>query len=217
MPSPKTPAGAASSSIYYSIGKVEAALKMKFPRVHPPSQSREIMITMLVATLNDATERGGQVGWGSPVRSEAEDVIRTPVWVEWVPGEGTDGNGMMTMTPGYEKMLDEVAKHLRKGKNLVVLGEKGWSDDYIRWTLMTRDKTYRKQNPAYRRKSRWNVQPPAKWRVFYVLGTDDIEDPYTMGRVARALKSGKRIIDISKIKPRDLTQVYQSAVDKRRR
>lgn len=206
---------AASKAINKTIGMVEDALKIEVPHADTPSERREIMITMLVATLTDATERGGSIGWGSSVKAKV--AIRQPVWVEFVQGRGADADGRMTMTAEYERMLDEVAKHLHKGKKLVVLGETGWSDDYVRWILMKRNRTYREQNPAYRRKNRWNVQPPAEWNVFYVLGMDDLEDSHTRGLVARALKAGKRIIDISKIKPSDLTDDCQSYLDKRRR
>ena len=136
---------------------------------------------------------------------------RPPVWVEWAPGVNVDDDGWVAMTPEFERTVDEVATHLRNGR-LVVWGGTGMRDEEIRRLILILDKAYRKQNPSFRG-TKWNVQPPASWEVFYVLGMDDLTDPHTMGRVSSAIKSGKRIIDITGSTPVDLTVAYQWFVD----
>ena len=164
------------------------------------------MLEREVADLRDASAKQENViGWGSPVILKRAK--KQPVWVEWVPGLRFDDDGWMTMTPEFERTVDEVAQRLRNGRR-VVWGPTGWSDDYIRWVILTLDKAYRKQNPSFRG-TKWNAQPPASWEVFYVLGMEDLEDPHTVRRAIKAMVAGKRIIDITGSAPVDLTDAYR--------
>lgn len=206
---------AASQAINLTISMVGDALDMEFPPGGTPTESREIMLSMLGREVADlrvaAAEQENVIGWGSPVILKRAK--KPPVRVVAVQGGYTkDDDGCVTMTPEFERMVDEVAKHLRNGR-LVVLGITGWRDKHIRRLILDLDKTYRKQNPSFRG-TRWNVQPPASWKVFYVLGMEDIEDPHTMRRVSKAMKAGKRIIDITGSAPVDLTDAYQWVMGK---
>ena len=209
---------AASKAINKTITIVEDALGIDVPRSSVPSISRATMVEMLKAGFR--TPLAGcwcsqYMGWGSQV-VRPNGANCSPEWVG-TPDAYIDGNyRWKAMTPEFEKMLDEVAEHLSKGR-LVDWGGKGWSDKSIRKTLIGLDKWYRKQNPSFK-KIRWDAQPPVDWEVFYVEGTSDINDSHTMGRVARVLRVGRRrIIDISGSVPVDLTDAYKSAVGKRRR
>lgn len=203
---------AASQAINKTISLVEEALKMKFPRVATPSESREIMI----AELRDATAKREDVredvtGWGSLVILKRAK--KQPVWVEWVSGGlNVDDDGWVTTTPEFERAVDEVAEHLRNGR-LVDWGGTGMRDEQIRRLILMLDKTYRKQNPSFRG-TKWDVQPPASWEVFYVLGMDDVEDLHTVERALKAMNTGKRIIDITGSAPVDLTDAYLWVVTK---
>lgn len=203
---------AASQAINKTISLVEEALKMKFPRVATPSESREIMI----AELRDATAKREDVreyvtGWGSLVILKRAK--KQPVWVEWVSGGlNVDDDGWVTTTPEFERAVDEVAEHLRNGR-LVDWGGTGMRDEQIRRLILMLDKTYRKQNPSFRG-TKWDVQPPASWEVFYVLGMDDVEDLHTVARALKAMNTGKRIIDITGSAPVDLTDAYLWVVTK---
>ena len=183
-----------------------ANLKVEFPSYATPSERREIVVSMLEREVSDlrdvAANQENVIGWGSQVILKRAK--KQPVWVEWVSGGlDVDDDGWVTTTPEFERTVDEVAQRLRNGRR-VVWGPTGWSDDYIRWVILTLDKACRKQNPSFRG-TKWNAQPPASWEVFYVLGMDDLEDPHTMGRVVKARKAGKRIIDITGSAPVDLT------------
>lgn len=210
---------AASKAINRTITIVEDALGINVPRSSVPSISRETMVEMLKAGFRTPLVGcwcNQFVGWGSPVKLKGTK--RSPVRVEFVPGFGKAGSGGAAITPElemseFERMVDEVAKRLRNGR-LVDWGGSGWSDDYIRFFIMTLNKIYREEIPSS--KNRWNVQSPSGWKVFYVLGRDDIEDTHTMGRIATAIKTGKRIIDITGSTPDDLTGYYKSAVNKRK-
>ena len=202
-------ATSASQAINKTISMVEAALKMKFPRVANPSESRQIMIDILARTVADlrdaAAEQENVIGWGSQVILKGPK--KPPVRVGMSGGIDVDDDGWITLTPEFEMTVDEVAKHLRNGR-LVVWDSTGWGDEEIRRIVLRLDKAYRKQNPSFRG-TRWDVQPPTSWAVFYVLGMYDFEDQHTMRRVSRAMKAGKRIIDITGSTPVDLTDAYQ--------
>ena len=225
---------ARSQAINLTISMVDDALKLEleleFPPYATPSDRRKIMVARLVAEFGDATAKIAMlertvadlrvaaakqedvIGWGSRVRLKRDK--KKPVWVEFVPGGfNKDDAGWITMTPEFERTVDEVAGHLRNGR-LVDWGGKGWRDEYIRRIMLQLNKAYRKQYPSFRRKDKWNVQPPTRWNVFYVLGMEDLEDPHTMRRVSKAMKAGKRIIDITGNAPVDLTDAYQWVVDK---
>ena len=165
-------------------------------------------IAMLERTVADlrvaaAAKQEDFIGWGSPVILKRAK--KQPARVEWVLGGLNVDN--WTMTPEFKRTVDEVAKHLHNGR-LVIWGSSGLRDEAMRLIILTLDKEYRKQNPSFRG-TKWNVQPPASWNVFYVLGMEDLEDPHTRGRVSKAIKSGKRIIDITGSAPVDLTDAYQ--------
>ena len=135
------------------------------------------------------------------------------MWVEWVSGGlNVDDDGWVTTTPEFERAVDEVAEHLRNGR-LVDWGGTGMRDEQIRRLILMLDKTYRKQNPSFRG-TKWDVQPPASWDVFYVLGMDDVEDLHTVARALKAMNTGKRIIDITGSAPVDLTDAYLWVVTK---
>ena len=204
---------------------------MEFPRDPTlPTVSRDNMVKGLVAEFGNATDKiamlertvadlrvaaaakqEGFIGWGSPVILKRAK--KRPAWVEYGSvGFNEDDDGWMTMTPEFERTVDEVAKYLRNGR-LVDWGGKGWRDEQIRRLILEFDKTYRKQNPSFRG-TRWNVHSPQGWEVFYVLGMDDFEDPHTRGRVSKAMKAGKRIIDITGSAPVDLTDACQWVMGK---
>ena len=200
---------------------------MKFPRGPRPKVSRKIMIARLAREVADlrgaAANQKNVIGWGSLVilkRAKKE-----PAWVKWVPGGfdvdprgfDVDDDGRITrvtridwsrMTTENERTVAEVAKHLSNGR-LVNWGGRGWKDEHIRRAILELNKEYRKQNPSFRRKNKWNVQPPTRWNVFYVLGMDDLNDPYTRARAYDAVRAGKRIIDITGSVPVDLTVAYR--------
>ena len=221
---------ARSQAINKTISLVEVALGMEFPSDPTPTVSREMMIEVLVAEFRGATAKIAMlertvadlrvavaakqeyfIGWGSPVILKRAK--KSPVWVKLVvDGIARDADGRITMTPEFEMTVDEVAKHLRNGR-LVDWGGEGLRDEQIRRAILIFDKEYSKRNPRFRR-PRWNVQPPTKWEVFYVLGMDDIEDPHTRGRVSKAMKAGKRIIDITGNAPVDLTGAYRWVMGK---
>ena len=207
----------ASQAINKTIRMVRevANLKVEFPSYATPSERREIVVSMLEREVSDlrdaAAKQENVIGWGSQVILKRAK--KQPVWVEWVPGLRFDDDGWMTMTPEFERTVDEVAGHLRNGR-LVDWGGKGWRDEYIRRIMLQLNKAYRKQYPSFRRKDKWNVQPPTRWNVFYVLGMEDLEDPHTMRRVSKAMKAGKRIIDITGSVPVDLTDAYQWVMSK---
>lgn len=210
----------ASSAINLTILMVEEALKMKFPRRDIPTESRQIMIDILARTVADlrdvAAKQEAVIGWGSQVILKRAK--KPPVWVECVPGIVADDDGFISLTPKFkwtpefEGSVDEVAKHLRNGR-LVVWGSTGLKDERIRGAILVFNKIYHKRNPSFRG-TRWDVQPPTSWKVFYVLGMDDIEDLRTPKGVSRALKAGKRIIDITGSAPVDLTDIYSWAAEK---
>ena len=224
---------AASQAINLTISMVGGALDMKFPPGEDPTESREIMIAVLGRTVADlrvaAAKQENVIGWGSLVILKRPK--KKPAWVKWVPGgfnvdpKGfeVDDDGRITritritrinwsrMTSENERTVAEVAKHLSNGR-LVNWGGRRWSDEHIRRAILELNKAYRKQNPSFRRKNKWNVQPPTRWNVFYVLGMDDVEDQYTRRRASEAMKAGKRIIDITGSAPVDLTDAYQWAI-----
>ena len=219
----------ASQAINLTINMVEEALKMKFRRGPIPTVSREIMIARLAREVADlrgaAANQENAIGWGSSVRLKRAK--KKPAWVKWVPGgfnvdpKGfeTDGDGRVTrvtrinwsrMTSENERTVAEVAKHLSNGR-LVNWGGRGWRDEHIRRAILELNKAYRKQNPSFR-SAKWKAQPPTTWRVFYVLGMDDVEDRITRRSASEAMKAGKRIIDITGSTPVDLTDAYQWAI-----
>ena len=205
---------AASQAINLTISMVGDALDMKFPPGETPTESREIMVSILgrtVADLRDAAAKQESViGWGSQVILKGAK--KPPARVEFVQGFKEDDDGWMTITSEFEMTVDEVATHLRNGRR-VVWGGTGWRDEQIRRIILDLDKTYRKQDPSFSG-TKWNAQPPTRWKVFYVLGMEDTEDPHTMRRVSKAMKAGKRIIDITGSAPVDLTDAYQWVMSK---
>lgn len=221
----------ASQAINLTIRMVEEALDMKFPRGPRPIVSREIMIARLAREVADlrgaAANQENVIGWGSTVILKRAK--KPPVRVKWVSGGfnvdprgfDMDADGRITqitrinwsrMTAGNERTVAEVAKRLSNGR-LVDWGGKGWKDEHIRRAILELNKAYRKQNPSFR-SAKWKAQPPATWRVFYVLGMDDVRDPHTRKRASEAIKNGKRIIDITGSAPLDLTDAYQWAIYK---
>ena len=223
----------ASKAINKTIRMVGEALNLKpeFPTGARPRVRRRIMVARLVAEFGDATDKIATlertiaelrdatakqeyvIGWGSPVILKRAK--KPPVWVELVEdGCVIHDDSRITMTPEFERTVDEVAKHLRNGR-LVDWGGRGWRDERIRWAILVFDKAHREQNPSFRG-TKWNVQPPASWKVFYVLGIEDLEDPHTMRRVSKAMKAGKRIIDITRTRdaPVDLTDACQWVMGK---
>ena len=223
----------ASQAINKTIGMVGRALNMEFqfPPDAKPSEKRKIMIARLareVAGLRGAAAiRKNVIGWGSTVILKRAK--KPPVRVKWVPGGfsvdpmgfDVDADGRITritrinrsrMTPGNERTVAEVAKHLSNGR-LVVWGNTGLRDEQIRRAILELDREYRNRNPSFKR-IKWNVQPPTKWRVFYVLGMEEVRYPDTRRRASEAMKAGKRIIDITGSAPVDLTDAYQWAIHK---
>lgn len=194
----------ASQAINKTVTMVGDALGIDIPRSSVPSISRETMVEMLKEGFRSPSSADCWcnqlfVGWGSQVRLKRE---KTLVWV--------DDPDPTTNPVGFLEAIDKVVWHLRKG-HLVDWGGEGDPDDVTRLLILRLDKWYRRQNPAYK-KIRWDAQPPSYWGVFYVDGMDDIDDDHNMKRVARALKAGKRIIDISGKYPDDLTAAYRRAL-----